>query len=191
MRKKLLFLGAFALTTAFSTLSSSCIFNKEYQDVRITKIFDGDTFEIVSKNKREKIRLYGIDTPETKKANTNVAILENHYALLAKSFVTEIIKQNKNKKIELNVQTVDKYNRLVAVLKIGQIDISKELLKRGLARKAYISINKNEANFKLYGARTLFQKDYYYQLDELEKYAKRHKIGFWKENIQNVFHKLN
>lgn len=191
MSKKILFFSLTLLTVVPSALSSSCVFNQKYQNVKITKIYDGDTLEIVTKNKREKIRLYGIDTPETKKPNTKLAILENHYAVLAKKFLIELIKQNKYREIKINVQTKDKYNRLVAIVQMGQVDLAKELLKKGLARKAYIGVNKNESNYKLYGTKTQFQKDYYFQIDELEKYAKKQKIGFWKENIQNVFHKLN
>jgi micrococcal nuclease len=38
----------------------------------VTKIYDGDTFEVDMSGHREKVRLIGVDTPETHKPNTPV-----------------------------------------------------------------------------------------------------------------------
>ncbi|QSF13487.1 thermonuclease family protein [Mycoplasma sp. Mirounga ES2805-ORL] len=149
------------------------------------RIIDGDTLDCIFSGKKQRIRIFGIDTPETYKNNNykSLASLENYYAQKAKTFLTNI-----TRKKELNLQyiTTDKYNRLVCIVKIGKLDLAKELVKRGLARVKYISIWTDKNKYWVNDSQLV---KYYKEINKIEIDAQSHLRGFWKEPIQDVFHK--
>jgi micrococcal nuclease len=75
----------------------------------VTRIIDGDTIEVRLNGKTEKVRLIGVDTPETKHPNKPVQA----YGLEAANFTK---KQLAGKKIflEKDVSARDRYGRLLA-----------------------------------------------------------------------------
>ncbi len=93
--------------------------------VTIVKIIDGDTYEVNLNGKKEKVRLIGIDTPESKankkaykdskrsKEDVKTIVKEG---LKAKEFVKSLIKEGDVLKIEFDVRERDQYGRLLAYL---------------------------------------------------------------------------
>ncbi|WP_169309117.1 thermonuclease family protein [Desulforhopalus sp. IMCC35007] len=83
-------------------------------------MIDGDSLKVSNEKKTYEIRLYGIDAPE----------YDQPYASEAKGMV-------KNIALDQQVQIIpvewDKYNRLVAIVNIGQSSVNSELLRNGLA----------------------------------------------------------
>ncbi|WP_406617993.1 thermonuclease family protein [Mycoplasmopsis lipophila] len=189
-----IFLSIYLPIFTFSTFSCKFVkaTNKNEEKIIIKKVIDGDTVVVKLNNKDTIIRLYGVDTPEINKDNVidkNISKLEDHYGLLAKKFLEKLLYKYGTSAIFIK-QNVDKYKRLVGILKLNNIDIGKELLKNGFARKAYISINKNSYDYKFYGTKNAFQKNYYNELEQVENYAKKYQKGFWKEqDIKQIFHK--
>ncbi len=97
----------------------------------ITKVVDGDTFWIDNgTEKGEKIRLIGIDAPESR----NVAKKKKgYYGEEAKEYLTNLLK-DKKVRLEYDVMKTDRYGRTLAYayLENGTF-INAELVKNGYA----------------------------------------------------------
>ena len=102
----------------------------------VTKIYDGDTFEIDMSGRREKIRLIGVDTPETHKPNTPVQC----FGPEASAFTTRKLSYQS---VRLEADPVgdnrDRYNRLLryAYLPDGTM-LNETLIEQGYGF-AYLS----------------------------------------------------
>jgi micrococcal nuclease len=102
------------LVTAVPTLA---------QDIlgRVVGVSDGDTLTILTADKHQfKIRLNGIDTPETGQP----------YGSVAKQFTS---KAAFGKDVRAVVKDVDRYGRTVAVVLIGNTNLNQSLVKNGYA----------------------------------------------------------
>jgi micrococcal nuclease len=103
-----------------------CVFFKKNKQqpklssVLVTKIIDGDTIE--TKN-GQKIRLIGIDTPES----------GNCYFDESKIFLSNLI-LNKQIKLEKDVSETDKYQRLLRYIYLDDILINNYLISQGYAK---------------------------------------------------------
>jgi len=118
------------------------------------KIIDGDTIHI----KSNKIRLHGIDAPETKQT----CKIDNQDWYCGKQSTKELKNLIKNQKVECNVNDVDRYNRYVAICYVNEININKWMVKNGWAI-----------------AYRYYSKDYIVE----EKYANDNKLGIWKSEF--------
>lgn len=99
----------------------------------VERVVDGDTFEIMLNGNKEKVRLIGIDTPESVHPDKNKNSEEGK---TASKYTKELI-ENKNVKLEFDVQQRDKYGRLLAYvyLEDGTM-LNKKLLEDGYAKIA-------------------------------------------------------
>ncbi|QJR43931.1 thermonuclease family protein [Mycoplasma miroungirhinis] len=195
--KKLIIKFIFFLSYLFlSTTFVSCYFNNNIQTIKnnshysltkekIIEVIDGDTLKT---SKNELIRLQGIDTPESRrKINNNWHLtkgLENSWALKAKNFLKELIFKNDSTiYIDHKFQTYDRYKRTVTqIFDLNQNSINLKIIKNGLARVNYISLN-----FKsIYYTKN---KEYYFQLLNVEQKARQSKAGFWAQvdKIDQIF----
>jgi len=86
---------------------------------KVVKVSDGDTIQVMHEGKAEKIRLAGIDCPESKQP----------FGQAAKKFVLEIAAQ---KSVTVYVETTDRYGRTVGevILPDGR-NLNKELVRAG------------------------------------------------------------
>lgn len=92
-------------------------------NAKLVRIVDGDTviadvdlgFDIW---KRVNIRLYGINTPETRTRD----LVEKEKGLEAKKVLTELIEANNNEFI-LESKGVDKYGRSLGIIWAGHMEI--------------------------------------------------------------------
>jgi endonuclease YncB( thermonuclease family) len=113
---------------------SNCIWHTKVR--KIERVYDGDTFFAHVKGHRPidrkavGIRLRGIDTPEMKDKNPRV----KRKAQKARDVVVEEIE--KARQVHLyNVNTKDKYGRLLATVFCDRRDLAKILLKKRLAKR--------------------------------------------------------
>ncbi|WP_051521830.1 thermonuclease family protein [Mycoplasma leonicaptivi] len=160
---------------------------------KVIEVFDGDTFLTVYNQKNYKIRLYGVDTPETLKVDNinKIAKYENYYAQKSKKWSKEIIKKN-NFFISLNFINKDKYNRDVAMVYLNnEFDIKKSLnyllVLNGLARVYYIEFFNKKS---IYYTKNKFQQEVYLNLIEAQNIAKQERRGLWQNNLKDVFYKF-
>lgn len=112
----------------------SCKENKpylpEYEDiesliqldsVKVIGISDGDSFTVLFKKEPYKIRIHGIDAPES----------EMPFYKNSRGFLSSLIF---NKYVKLEITDVDKYQRYVAdVFLTNQTNIAHEMVKNGMA----------------------------------------------------------
>lgn len=112
---------------------------KEYKDTitdfEVVKVRDGDTFVITISNIPDvfgdniAVRIRGIDTPEKNDDRENIKKI----ALEAKAELERLLYSGK--KIELYNLGRDKYFRLLASVKVGDVDVADFLIKKVLAKK--------------------------------------------------------
>lgn len=93
---------------------------------RVLNVHDGDTVNIFYKGEKYRVRLIGIDAPELK---------QGPWGIRAREHLKEIIqKEGGQVQVELDVQTNDRYGRLLAYLRgaDGTL-INKEMIEDGYA----------------------------------------------------------
>jgi endonuclease YncB( thermonuclease family) len=111
---------------------TSCGESSNSQDSKaiVTKVVDGDTVWVkFSNGSEEKVRLIGIDTPETGQRGFEPAKKELETFVLNKE-VTLVVGGPDNR---------DKYERLLRYIDINGLDAGLELIKQGLAIHRYDS----------------------------------------------------
>jgi micrococcal nuclease len=102
---------------------------KDY--VSVTKIVDGDTFWVDNgTEKGEKVRLIGVDTPETRRTGKKEI---GYYGQEAKAFASKLI-SGKLVKLVFDVDKYDQYNRTLAYVYLEDgTFLNAELVKQGYA----------------------------------------------------------
>ena len=132
------------LVLIINTLAFSKVLNASSS----LKIIDGDTIILNS----EKIRFYGIDTPEIKQTCTDNYGHTYSCGIRAKLELEKIIG---SKKISCIKKTKDRYKRSISICYVDKNDINSLMVKRGWAlayRKYSKKYVKDEAIAKLNNA---------------------------------------
>ena len=133
----------------------------EYEVISVT---DGDTFEINYNGTKEKVRLIGVDTPESVHPNSKK---NNEYGKQASNYTKNLL-ERKVVKLEFDVSPRDKYGRLLeyVYLENGEM-LNKKQLKKGYAQVATYPPNvKYVEDFKT-----------------IQKEARENKVGFWAKDV--------
>lgn len=86
----------------------------------VVRVSDGDTITVMHDGKGEKIRLYGIDTPEKRQAFGNKA----------KQFTSKMVY---GKTVEVQSKNTDRYGRTVALIYVNGQSLNEALIKNGFA----------------------------------------------------------
>ncbi len=118
--------------------------SSNYLEAVVLKVIDGDTLLVLVNGRKERVRLIGIDTPESsfnRKARRDVQRFKVapedmiEAGRRAKEFVKTLLKPGTKVKLELDVQVRDKYGRLLAYVYLpdGRM-LNLLLVERGLAR---------------------------------------------------------
>jgi micrococcal nuclease len=125
------------------------------QTLKCTRVVDGD---IIILNNGEKVRLIGVDTPETKQPNKPV----EYFGKEASAFTKRMV-EGKEVRLEYDVQARDQYGRLLAYvyLEDGTL-LNAEIIKGGYGRTY-----------------TKFPFKYWEQFSQHEKEARENKRGLW------------
>lgn len=109
-------------------------YKEEIKDFTVVKVRDGDTFIIDIPNipdvfgKNIAVRIRGIDTPELNDKREEIKTI----AIKAKEELKKLLLNSKN--ITLYNLGRDKYFRLLASVKVGNIDVTEYMIKKGLAK---------------------------------------------------------
>lgn len=111
---------------------------KETEEVHIERVVDGDTLVAKDDNNKElKVRLIGVDTPETVKPDTPVQPYGKEASDYSKSQLT-----NKDVFLEYDEEQEDQYGRILAYLWLDKHTMfNEELIKKGLAKEKYYAPN--------------------------------------------------
>lgn len=144
----------------------SCLSNNRIV-VTFNKCVDGDTIKLKIDGKKERVRLLAIDTPESVTPDKPVEA----YGKEASNYTCNLVKNANRIEIEydINSDKEDKFGRVLAYVYVDGKMLQEELLKKGLAKVAY-----------LYG-----NYQYTEKFKELEKEAKEKKLGLWNLDDPN------
>ncbi|ELZ2569917.1 thermonuclease family protein, partial [Campylobacter coli] len=135
----------FALMIAF--VQNYIVQNPSFK-AQVIRVIDGDTIEISTNNKTSKIRFFGIDAPE----------LKQNFGKKSKAALEKILK---DKEVYIFSKNKDNYGRIVAIVKLKDVDINQFLVSQGYA-----------------WADTYYTNAY---IKEQEK-AQKNKLGLWKDD---------
>lgn len=124
----------------------------------VTRIIDGDTFQIESK---QKVRLIGINTPELNKSNNREP---ECFGIQAAQQLSDLI-LNKKVRMEKDISETDRFGRLLRYVYVDNIFINQRLVESG------------------YAFASTYPPDIKYKdtLALAQKTAKENKQGLWNE----------
>lgn len=117
--------------TTASPASSAAAQDPNRITATVTRIIDGDTVEVTIDGKKETVRMILVDTPETKKPNTEV----QPFGPEATEFTKQML-ENKTVQLEKDVSGTDKYGRFLYYIWLDGKLYNEMLLEKGLARVA-------------------------------------------------------
>lgn len=99
---------------------------------KVVRVVDGDTIIIDYNGTEERVRLIGVDTPESVHPNKEK---NTEFGTTASNFSKELL-TDKYVKIELDVQERDQYGRILAYVYLNDVMVNKTLLQEGYAKVA-------------------------------------------------------
>lgn len=94
---------------------------------RVTRVVDGDTIVVGE----ERVRLIGIDTPESVRPGTPVECFAREASAEMKRLVG-----GRQVRLELDAQKRDRYGRLLAYVYRGDLFVNEKMVRRGFASVA-------------------------------------------------------
>lgn len=125
--------------------------NLYFYKAEVKKIIDGDTLDIVidlgfDTLRKTRVRLYGINTPESRTSNPEEKLL----GLAAKEFVEQWISRNNSKvKIQTILDKNEKYGRILALVwNDDNKCLNEEMILNGYAREYFGVGDKTWLEFK-------------------------------------------
>lgn len=101
---------------------------KEDNLVTVTRVIDGDTIVVDLNGNEERVRLIGVDTPET----VHPELGEQPFGREASNYTKSRL-EGKEIRLEFDVQERDQYGRLLAYIWVGNEHFNATLLKEGYA----------------------------------------------------------
>ena len=95
---------------------------KNYSNIPgiVVKVYDGDTITLQNNSGIYKIRLAGIDAPESRQAYGNVS----------KNYLYNMVR---DRFVYAEIHDKDRYGRYVAKIMLDNIDVNAEMIRAGLA----------------------------------------------------------
>lgn len=147
--------------------TKSVLVNSDYPygKYKVTRVVDGDTIIVDFNGKEERVRLIGVDTPESVHPDKSKNVPEGE---IASKFTKEKI-EGKEVALEFDVQERDHYGRLLAYVWFGGTMFNKTLLQEGYAQIA------------TYPPNVKYVDDF----TKIQEEARENNKGLWSENIFN------
>lgn len=111
----------------------------------VVQVFDGDTIEVLVGDKKEKVRIIGVDTPETGGNGTDIEC----YGAEATAFTRSLLE---GRRVSLASDPVnssrDRYDRLLRyVVRDDGLDVNYEILRRGYSPEYSVFPLSRQAEF--------------------------------------------
>ncbi len=113
-----------------ATYENSTPFVPPITEGKVVKVYDGDTVTVATRLYgtlyRFSVRLNGIDSPEIRGKSAE----EKAAATVSKDALSTLLL---NKMVTLKNVTTEKYGRILADVFLGELDVGKWMIERGLA----------------------------------------------------------
>jgi micrococcal nuclease len=135
----------------------------------VNRVIDGDTFEIIYNDIPTKVRLIGVDTPETVKSGTPIQF----YGKESSDFTKKTL-EGKTVTLEFDKERYDLYKRLLAYVYLSNGDMLNLIL-----------LHRGYATVKFYSPNTKYKKVFL----DVEQRALESNIGRWNTTSQSVWEK--
>ncbi len=145
-------------------IESTKVANIGEDSYKVTSVTDGDTFKINYNGKEQKVRLIGVDTPESVHPDSSK---NTEYGKQASNYTKSLL-ENKTVKLEFDVSQTDKYGRLLAYVYLE----NGEMLNEKLLKEGYAQVATYVPNVK-----------YVEKFEQLQKEARENKVGFWAIDV--------
>lgn len=132
-----------------------------YTPAKVQRVIDGDTLELLIEGKVDRLRLIGVDTPESVHPDKS---RNEEFGKVASNYTREKL-LNKDIRVEFDVQQRDRYKRLLGYVWLGDKMYNEEVTKAGYAKVATFPPNVK----------------YLERFLAAEAYAKENKLGMWSQ----------
>jgi endonuclease YncB( thermonuclease family) len=127
--KALLFLPLIVISVVIPALAKDPI--STFDACSVIKVTDGDTITAVCSNTKIKVRLYGIDAPETEKRNKKTGKVTKLGQPYGKEAQEALEKKVKGQKIRLDIMASDRYKRMVSIVYVDGRNANCEIVAEG------------------------------------------------------------
>lgn len=104
----------------FLLIANLSYFTSFIEEYTLYKVSDGDTITLIKKGEKIKVRLYGIDAPESTQS----------YGQYCKNQLEKLLD---NTKIRLEIKDKDNYGRTVGIVYANDEDINAKMVQSGCA----------------------------------------------------------
>jgi micrococcal nuclease len=130
----------------------------------VTKVSDGDTIHLTTPEQTKlRVRLYGIDAPETPKINNRTGRVNKPGQPYGEESWKALESKIMGKQVKLDILDIDKYRRMVGMIWLDDRNINLEMVTEGYA-EAYLEY---------------LEPPYRSEFIEAERKAKSAKKGIW------------
>lgn len=100
----------------------------------VTKVSDGDTIHVTTANRTKlRVRLYGIDAPETPKINNRTHRVNKPGQPYGEESWRALKGKIMGMQVRLDILDIDKYKRMVGMIWLGERNINLEMIREGYA----------------------------------------------------------
>jgi len=132
----------------------------------VSKVADGDTIHVTDPlGTKVKVRLYGIDAPETEKSNKKTGRISKPGQPYGEEAYQALNSKIYRKQVKLEILAVDRYKRSVGIVYLNGKNINKEMVAEGYA----------------WAYRQYLDRPYKSEFIGLEDQARTKKLGLWKQ----------
>src|SRR3954452_9580050 len=144
MRRILVCIAVLATACRADASASTTVPSALAENATMISVVDGDTIDVDIRGHRERVRLIGIDTPETKKPNTPVQC----YGPEATKFTKSLLPKDVALHLERDVVARDDFGRMLAYvyLPIDGEFVNLPIIRQGYARPLTIKPNAAHAD---------------------------------------------
>jgi len=133
----------------------------------VLKVTDGDTVQLQDKlGSKVKVRLYGIDAPETEKVNRKTGRVGKQGQPYGQEAFEALRGKVGGKSVTAEVMDIDRYRRAVAVVRYGNRNINQEMVREGFA----------------WAYRRYLDRPHASEYIGAEEQARRERRGLWRQS---------
>lgn len=133
----------------------------------VRRVVDGDTIQVVDRQGTLlKVRLYGIDAPETAKYARKTGKMIKAGQPFGEEAYQALQRRLDNQSVQLSIQAVDRYHRVVALVWLGKRNINQEMVQEGWG----------------WAYRQYLGRPYASSFIALEEQARQQHVGLWQQS---------
>jgi|SRR6185369_17596775 len=133
----------------------------------VTKVSDGDTIHVTdSLGTKVKVRMYGIDAPETEKGNRKTGRISKPGQPYGEEAYHALQGKLQRQRVRLDVMDIDRYGRTVSIVWAGNRNINQEMVAEGWA----------------WAYRQYLDRPHASEYIEAEEKARKDRKGLWQQN---------